>query len=77
MYKFLDEWVQKKYNSNLGFTIEKVNGLEYTLKAKRYSGLKKILARIFKDYKEIFIGNLKKNAGGVPGGASGKGERSG
>ncbi|WP_418909370.1 hypothetical protein QIA41_04955 (plasmid) [Borreliella sinica] len=68
VYKFLDEWIQKKYNDKLGFTIEKVDGLEYILKAKRYASLKKILARIFKDYKDLFIGNLKKNPGGVPGG---------
>lgn len=69
VYKFLDEWIQKKYNDKLGFTIEKVDGLEYICKAKRYASLKKILAKIFKDYKDIFLGRLQKAAGGasVPG----------
>lgn len=62
IYKFVDEWIQKKYNDKLGFTIQKVDGLEYICKAKRYASLKKILARIFKDYKEIFLGSLKKSS---------------
>ncbi|AEL19547.1 conserved hypothetical protein (plasmid) [Borreliella bissettiae DN127] len=65
VYKFLDEWIQKKYNAKLGFTIEKVDGLEYICKAKRYSSLKKILARIVRDYKEIFLGRLQKDGSGV------------
>ncbi len=63
--KFLDEWIQKKYNAKLGFTIEKVDGLEYICKAKRYASLKKILAKIFKDYKDIFLGRLQKAPGVV------------
>lgn len=65
VYKFLDEWIHKKYNAKLGFTIEKVDGLEYICKAKRYAILKKILNKIFKDYKEIFLGRLQKAAGVV------------
>lgn len=65
VYKFLDEWIQKKYNAKLGFTIEKVDGLEYICKAKRYASLKKILNKIFKDYKDIFLGRLQKASGGA------------
>ncbi|OJH14657.1 hypothetical protein ER70_07515 (plasmid) [Borreliella bissettiae] len=74
VYKFVDEWIQKKYSDKLGFSIKKVDGLEYICKAKRYAGLKKILARIVKDYKEIFLGRLQKDSSGaaaVPG-AGGK-----
>ncbi|WP_419250398.1 hypothetical protein [Borreliella afzelii] len=60
VYKFLDEWIQKKYNAKPEFTIEKVDGLEYICKAKRYASLKKILTKIFKDYKDIFLGRLQK-----------------
>ncbi|WP_418453683.1 hypothetical protein [Borreliella bissettiae] len=57
---------RKSTTINWGFTIKKVDGLEYICKAKRYSSLKKILARIVKDYKEIFLGRLQKNGpGGV------------
>ncbi|WP_210362665.1 hypothetical protein [Borreliella valaisiana] len=65
VYKFLDEWIQKKYNDKLGFTIDKVDGFEYICKVKRYVSLKKVLARIFKDYKEIFLGRLQKALGSV------------
>lgn len=75
VYKFLDEWIQKKYNSKLGFTIEKVDGLEYICKAKRYASLKKILTRIFKDYKDIFLGRLQKASGiAAVSGSTGKGQ---
>ncbi|WP_235962428.1 hypothetical protein [Borreliella bavariensis] len=78
VYKFLDEWIQKKYNAKLGFTIEKVDGLKYICKAKRYASLKKILAKIFKDYKDIFLGRLQKAPGvaAVPG-SGGKGQEGG
>lgn len=66
IYKYVDEWIQKKYNDKLGFTIQKVDGLEYICKAKRYSSLKKILARIVKDYKDIFLARLEKKAPAAP-----------
>ncbi|WP_233709249.1 hypothetical protein [Borreliella bavariensis] len=79
VYKYVDEWIQKKYNNKLAFTIEKVDGLEYICKAKRYASLKKILAKMVKDYKEIFLGNLKKNSAapgaGVPGVGGGGGPK--
>lgn len=76
VYKFLDEWIQKKYNAKLAFTIEKVDGLEYICKAKRYASLKKILTKIFKDYKDIFLGRLQKTSGAtaVSGSTSSKGQ---
>ncbi|WP_330172095.1 hypothetical protein [Borreliella bavariensis] len=48
---------------------------EYISKAKRYASLKKILAKIFKDYKDIFLGRLQKAPGvaAVPG-SEGKGQ---
>ncbi|XPC97948.1 hypothetical protein QIA20_05630 (plasmid) [Borreliella japonica] len=55
VYKFLDEWIQKKYNSKMGFTIEKVDGLEYICKAKRYASLKKILAKFSKITRRYFL----------------------
>lgn len=74
VYKFLDEWIQKKYNVKLGFTIEKVDGLEYICKAKRYANLKKILNKIFKDYKDIFLGRLQKVSDVAVSVSTGKGQ---
>lgn len=66
---------RRNTTAKLGFTIEKVDGLEYICKAKRYASLKKILTKIFKDYKDIFLGRLQKASGvaAVPG-STGKGQ---
>ncbi|MCD2401717.1 hypothetical protein LRB67_05585 [Borreliella bissettiae] len=61
----------------MGFSIKKVDGLEYICKAKRYAGLKKILARIVKDYKEIFLGRLQKDGSGVAAVSGSKGKSQG
>ncbi|WP_418905577.1 hypothetical protein [Borreliella japonica] len=77
LYQYVCEWIQKKYDGKAGwFKFEKVDNREYICTAKRYSSLKKILTKIIRDYKDVFIKRLQDGVGGSQGSRGGRSARS-
>lgn len=69
IYCYVKDWIIKKYSSiphKNNFTIEKVDGCEYVCTTKKCTDLKRILTRIHKDYKEIFLSKLEKRVVSTP-----------
>ncbi|WP_434246530.1 hypothetical protein [Borreliella burgdorferi] len=61
MFNYVKEWIDKKYTKNkFNFLFENIDGCEYVCKTKKCANLSKILARIHKDYKEIFLSKLER-----------------
>ncbi len=63
MYRYIIDWIEKKYETNKAkfswFTFEKIGDNDYLLKIKRGANLKKVLARIVKEYKDVFLEKLE------------------
>lgn len=63
MYRYIIDWIEKKYETNKAkfswFTFEKMGDNDYLLKIKRGANLKKVLARIVKEYKDVFLEKLE------------------
>ncbi|WP_421136376.1 hypothetical protein QIA36_07060 (plasmid) [Borreliella yangtzensis] len=60
LYQYICDWIKTKYDGKANwFKFEKVDDREYICIAKRYSSLKKLLNKIIKDYKDMFIKKLQ------------------
>lgn len=63
MYRYIIDWIEKKYETNKAkfswFTFEKIGDNDYLLKIKRGANLKKVLAKIVKEYKDVFLEKLE------------------
>ncbi|WP_420025381.1 hypothetical protein QIA36_05395 (plasmid) [Borreliella yangtzensis] len=64
LYQYVCDWIKTKYDGKANwFKFQKVDDREYICTAKRYSSLKKILTKIIKDYKDVFIKKLQDGSG--------------
>ncbi|WP_024654700.1 hypothetical protein [Borrelia hispanica] len=57
---YVKEWISKKYTDNLDIKIQLVDNLYYNCEIKKYSLLAGVLETLYRDYKEIFLGNLER-----------------
>ncbi|WP_024655311.1 hypothetical protein [Borrelia hispanica] len=57
---YVKEWISKKYTDNCDIKIQLVDNLYYNCEIKKYSLLAGVLETLYRDYKEIFLGNLER-----------------